>query len=104
MIARSRAIDRFRRILKEKQVSFDEAQLLLEKEQLSIDDDNRADKLKECIDKLGSEEKEIIIRRFYYEQKNREIALAMGMKPKQIENHIYNAKNKLRKMTNNMNR
>ena len=98
MIARSRAIDRFRRILKEKQVSFDEAQLLLEKEQLSIDDDNRADKLKECIDKLGSEEKEIIIRRFYYEQKNREIALAMGMKPKQIENHIYNAKNKLRKM------
>lgn len=97
IIARSRAIDRFRKIQKEKQVSFDEL-LLLEKEQLSIDNDNQADRLKECIDKLGSEEKEIIIRRFYYEQKNREIALAMGMKPKQIENHIYNAKIKLRKM------
>lgn len=97
MIARSRAIDRFRKLLNEKQVSFDDV-LLLQKEELSIDNDDRVDKLKECIDKLGSEEREIIIRRFFYEQKNREIAMAMGMKPKQIENHIYNAKMKLRKM------
>lgn len=97
MIARSRAIDRFRKLLNEKQVSFDDV-FLLQKEELSIDNDDRVDKLKECIDKLGSEEREIIIRRFFYEQKNREIAMAMEMKPKQIENHIYNAKMKLRKM------
>lgn len=97
MIARSRAIDRFRKILNEKQVALDEM-LLLEKEQIPTDNDYRIDKLKECVDRLGSEEKEIIIRRFFYQQKNREIALAMGLKPKQIENRIYNAKNKLRKM------
>lgn len=96
MIARSRAIDRFRKIMSENEVAID-AVMLFETGP-SPSDDNRADKLKECIDRLGAEEREIIIRRFFYEQKNREIATAMGLKPKQIENRIYNAKNKLRKM------
>ena len=61
-------------------------------------DDVRVEKLNECIQMLGEEEREIIIRRFFYGQKNGEIALAMNLKTKQIENRIYNAKNKLRKM------
>lgn len=97
MIARSRAIDRFRKIISEKEVSFEDISLF-ETEPADSKNDTRADKLNECLERLGIEEKEIIIRRFYYEQKNREIAKAMGLSPKQIENRVYNAKNKLRKM------
>ena len=97
IIARSRAIDRFRKNISEKEVSFEDISLF-ETEPADTNNDSRADKLNECLERLGIEEKEIIIRRFYYEQKNREIAKAMGLSAKQIENRVYNAKNKLRKM------
>lgn len=97
VIARSRAIDRFRKILSEKEVAIDD-NTIIEPLQLSYDDDFRAEKLKECMERLGTEEKEVIIRRFFYEQKNSEIALAMSLTTKQVENRIYNAKLKLRKM------
>lgn len=97
MIARSRAIDRFRKNISEKEVSFEDISLF-EAEPADYHNDTRVDKLNECLERLGIEEKEIIIRRYYYEQKNREIAKAMGLSPKQVENRVYTAKNKLRKM------
>lgn len=98
MIARSRAIDRFRRLWKEKEIMVTDYMMKEEAPEHSPSDDVRIEKLNECIHRLGEEEREVMIRRFFYGQKNGEIALAMNLKTKQIENRIYNAKNKLRKM------
>lgn len=98
MVARSRAIDRFRKIMKENSILLDEEVLRDEYKIMPENKDERIDKLNECVSRLGNEEKEIIIRRYFYEQKNKEISLAMDLSPKQVENRIYNAKSKLRKM------
>lgn len=96
MLARSRAIDRLRKLSREREVLISSA--LAENESTAPDTDETGEKLRECIDRLGKEEREIIIRRFYRGQKNPEIASAMKLKPKQVENRIYRAKNKLKKM------
>ncbi len=98
MVARSRALDRFRRLMREREIPTEDIPV----KELSFGDfgaaeDGRAEKLRACLDELDGEEREILIRRFFYEQKNREIAAAMGLKPKQVENRIYHAKAKLKK-------
>ncbi len=99
MIARSRAIDRFRKVMKEREVSIETIIAGNESFGISESEENEsAEKLRECLNRLGDEEREIMIRRFFYEQKNKEIAIAMEMNPKQVENRIYNAKLKLKKM------
>ena len=45
---------------------------------------------------LGEPEQEILIRRYYYDQKPKEIAVALDMPVKQVENHLYRTKQKLR--------
>ncbi len=94
MTARSRAIDRFRKLSRERAA----LTAIAEDEGASPEDGELPERVRECIGRLGEEEREIIIRRFYYGQKNPDIAAAMNLKPKQVENRIYNAKNKLRKM------
>ena len=96
MLARSRAIDRLRRLSREREVLIESA--LAENEAAEPDDNELTERVRECVERLGDEEREIIIRRFYQGQKNPEIASAMKLKPKQVENRIYSAKNKLRKM------
>ena len=49
-----------------------------------------------AIDTLALREREILIRRYYYEQKPREIALALGIPVKAVDNSLYRAKRKLR--------
>ena len=46
---------------------------------------------------LTDAERDILIRRYYYEQKPREIAKALDIPLKQVENHLYRSKQKLRK-------
>ena len=43
-------------------------------------------------------EKELVIRRYYYEQKPAEIAVALDMPKKQVENRLYYVRQKLKKM------
>lgn len=49
-----------------------------------------------AINALGEPEREILIRRYYYEQKPKEIALALDMNVKQVDNRLYQTKLKLR--------
>ena len=50
------------------------------------------------IKELEETDREIIIRRFYYGQKPKEIAVALDMQGKQVENRLYQTKLKLKKM------
>ena len=63
--------------------------------------DEEKDKLRSCIDELDEKEKELVIRRYYYEQKPAEIAVALDMPKKQVENRLYYVRQKLRKMMEN---
>ena len=47
---------------------------------------------------MEEQEKELIIRRYYYEQKPAEIAVALDMPKKQVENRLYYVRQKLKKM------
>ena len=54
-----------------------------------------------AINALGEPDREILIRRYYYEQKPKEIALAMDMSAKQVDNRLYQTKLKLREALSN---
>lgn len=54
-----------------------------------------------AINALGEPEREILIRRYYYEQKPKEIALALNMSAKQVDNRLYQTKLKLREALSN---
>ena len=56
------------------------------------------DKLRSCMEGLDEKEKELVMRRYYYEQKPAEIAVALDMPKKQVENRLYYVRQKLRKM------
>ena len=99
VIARSKAIDRYRQIVRHKEQSIEEGMFdcqsgLLEK----FVSKEEKQKLLECIKKLDDSEREILVRRYFYEQKPKEIARALDMPGKQVENKLYSAKQKLRKM------
>ena len=98
VVARSKAVDSYRRITRKKEVSMEEIVV----ESLGYAENNVADeekdKLRSCIEGLDEKEKELIIRRYYYEQKPAEIAVALDMPKKQVENRLYYVRQKLRKM------
>jgi len=98
MLARSRAIDRYRKIVAKKE-SILEENIIYKKEILEeIVSKEQKEKLMRCIQKLSDVDKEIIMRRFFYNQKPKEIAVALGVTGKQVENRLYLTKQKLRKM------
>lgn len=98
MVARSRAIDRYRRIMRKGELSLEEIVIEgLGSAQIAVTD-GEAEGFVSCMEKLGVKEKELLIRRYYYEQKPAEIAVALDMPKKQVENQLYYAKQKLRKI------
>ena len=50
-----------------------------------------------AVNALADVEKDILIRRYFYEQKPGEIAKALNLPLKQVKNHLYRSKQKLRK-------
>lgn len=98
VVARSKAVDSYRRITRKREVSMEEILM----ESLGHAENNVADeekdKLRSCIEGLDEKEKELVIRRYYYEQKPAEIAVALDMPKKQVENRLYYVRQKLRKM------
>lgn len=98
VIARTKAIDRYRQNVRKRELPMEEivAEGLSHAEITVIDAEK--EKLLSCIGKLEEKEKELIIRRYYYEQKPAEIALVLEIPKKQVENRLYYAKQKLRKM------
>ena len=120
MVARSKAIDRYRNIIRKQEVSIEEQYNELSKKGSMLEESYKYDivfqtygkiieplaKLMEkeekellssCIETLEDVEKEILIRRYYYEQKPKEIAIALDMQKKQVENCLYQTKQKLKK-------
>ena len=97
MIARSKAVDRYRSLIKHKEISMEEIIV----ESLGYAEVKTSDEDKEellfYIAELDEKEKELIVRRYYYEQKPAEIALALDIPKKQIENRLYYAKQKLKR-------
>ncbi|MCM1026488.1 MAG: RNA polymerase sigma factor [Roseburia sp.] len=136
IIARSRAVDRYRRIAGRREISMEE--IVMESlgyagnsvadedgcymEQgyavrgkpffkkgcsrdemrdmemgTSIEAGTSAEKLRRCVEELDEKERELILRRYYYEQKPAEIAVAMELPKKQVENRLYYVRQKLKK-------
>ena len=97
VVARSKAVDRYRQISRKREIPMEEivAESLGYSEITAVEED---DKLQSCMDELNAKERELIIRRYYYEQKPAEIAVALDIPKKQVENKLYYVRQKLRKM------
>lgn len=101
MVARYKAIDRYRQAARKKEVHVSEEEELFDNAPeilagLVLKEEK--EKLKACMEKLESIDREILIRRYYYGQKPKEIAFALDMPKKKVENQLYQAKIKLRKL------
>ena len=97
MIARTQAVNRCREIAKRSAVPLEDTSLpdclgivegILRKETKRT--------LLAAINALGEPDREILLRRYYYDQKPREIALALNLSVKQVDNRLYQTKRKLR--------
>lgn len=99
MVTRSKAIDRYRQVTRKQEVLIEEEIVIRNGEILAgIVANEEREMLLNCIERLEVLDKEIVVRRYYYEQKPKEIAVALGIPKKQVENRLYQAKLKLRKM------
>ena len=97
LVARSRAIDRYRQIVRKGELPLEEAVLSVSlgmQEEL-IGRETRQE-LVAAVNALGEPAREILVRRYYYNQKPRQIALALGMTVKQVDNSLYRSKRQLR--------
>lgn len=97
--ARSRAIDRYRELSRRSDVPLEDT--------LIADRIGAADRvlaqetrhtLLRAVRALEEPDREILIRRYYREQKPREIAVALDLPVKQVNNRLYRAKLKIRNM------
>ena len=97
MIARSRAIDRYRQLVKRQTVSMEETLLQTEMipEAPGLGEETRA-ALMQALEQLTEPDREILLRRYYFDQKPEEIAKAIGLTVKQVENRLYRTKRRLR--------
>lgn len=99
VVARSRAVDRYRVLNRRRTVSLEEAALADSfgmQEALMEGETRKA--LAAAVQSLGEPGREILIRRYYDNQKPREIALALGMTVKQVDNSLYRSKRQLREV------
>lgn len=97
IVARSRAIDRYRELSRRSTLPLEEAVLADHfgmQEQLMQEETRR--ELLAAVNALGEPGREILVRRYYYNQKPRQIALALGMTVKQVDNSLYRSKRQLR--------
>lgn len=99
VLVRSRAVDRYREILRRNWVPMEEGLLRVDgglQEKL-LQEENRRELLS-AVRALEEPNREILIRRYYHDQKPRQIALAMGMTVKQVDNSLYRSKRQLREI------
>ena len=102
IVARTQAVNRCREIAKRNTVPLEETDFI---NHIGIVDDILKEETRRtllaAINALGEPDREILIRRYYYEQKPNEIALALDMSVKQIDNRLYQTKLKLREVLSN---
>jgi len=96
VIARTKALDRCREIAKRNTVSLEDTPLAGE---LGVVDDIIQKEMRSvliaAVNALGEPDREILVRRYYYDQKPKDIALAMNMNVRQVNNRLYQTKLKL---------
>lgn len=96
ILVRSRAIDRYRLLTRHAAVSLEEVVL---SEEFGIREylhSQAIEELRQALRTLEEPAREILIRRYYYEQKPRQIALALNLTVKQVDNILYRTKRQLR--------
>ena len=98
MVARCKAIDRYRTLSKHSTVPLEGAMMAgrMGMQDALIQEETKRE-LVAAVNTLADVERNILIRRYYYEQKPREIARALDMSVKQVENCLFRSKKKLRK-------
>lgn len=98
MVARCKALDRYRALSKHSTVPLEGAMMVgrMGMQDALMKEETKRE-LVAAVNALADVEKDILIRRYYYEQKPREIAKALNLTLKQVENHLYRSKQKLRK-------
>ncbi len=97
IVTRSRAIDRYRELTRRQTVPLEETVLADQfgMQEMLIQEDTRRELLA-AVQALGEPGREILVRRYYFDQKPREIALALDMTVKQVDNSLYRSKRQLR--------
>lgn len=96
---RSRALDRYREISRRSALPLEEmlcAETFGAAEEAEAGETRQA--LAAAVDTLAVQDREILLRRYYYEQKPKEIALALDIPVKKVENRLYRTKRKLREL------
>lgn len=98
MVARCKAIDRYRTLSKHSAVPLEGAMMVgrMGMQDALLQEETKRE-LVAAVNALADVETDILIRRYYYEQRPREIAKALDLPLKQVENHLYRSKQKLRK-------
>jgi len=102
MIAKTQAINRYRLLAKHNEAPLDDkmfARQLGVMEGILEEDAKRS--LTAAVRELEEPDQEILVRRYYYDQKPKEIAFALDLPVKTVENRLYRAKRKLREMIAN---
>ena len=98
-IAKSKAIDKYRQLSKKNELSINDEIVI---EEIAIIDDIMTAETKSeliaAVNALSEPDREIIIRRYYYQQKPKEIGFILDIPVKQVENRLYRSKLKLREM------
>ena len=98
ILVRSRAIDRYRDLTRRATVPLEEAVLCgtFGMQERLMEAESRKELLA-AVRSLGEPAREILVRRYYYDQKPRQIALALDMTVKQVDNSLYRSKQLLRR-------
>ena len=97
IVARSRAIDRYRELMRKSTLPLEEAVLSAGPgvQERFLQEETRRELLG-AVKSLEEPNREILVRRYYHDQKPREIALAMGLSVKQVDNSLFRSKRQLR--------
>jgi len=101
-IVKSKAINKYHQLSKRSELSLNDEIAI--NEIAAVDDIMTAETKSELIaavNVLGEPDREIIIRRYYYQQKPKEIGFILDIPVKQVENRLYRSKRKLREMLTN---
>jgi len=97
VMAKNKALDRYRQLSKKKIVEIDEAIKSSDDDLLDyVIDKEMYAALYDAINSLAEPNKEIIIRRYFFEEKPAYIAEKTDMPVKEVENRLYQSKLKLR--------
>lgn len=96
MVARSRAMDRYRSLMRSRTVPMEEglAAQTLDISVQALSAETRQE-LTAALHTLPEEEQDMLLRRYLGNQKPREIALALGITSRQVQNRLYRARSRL---------